>query len=115
MGAVQPLTTDPNSLASGGDWSPDGTRIVFHRCVAGRSGCQYDLFVMAADGTNQQNLTNTPNSNEEFPAFTPDGSKVGFMTDRDGNWEVYLMNADGTNPVNVTNNPARDVGPDFKS
>jgi Tol biopolymer transport system component len=70
---------------------------------------------MNADGTNEQNLTNAPTSNEARAAFTADGTRIGFDTDRDGNLEVYLMNADGTNPVNLTNYPAAvDGEPDFR-
>ncbi|MBU7017297.1 MAG: PD40 domain-containing protein [Theionarchaea archaeon] len=41
------------------------------------------------------------------------GSKVVFVSDRDGNYEIYVMNADGTDQVNITNNPADDRDPDW--
>lgn len=41
-------------------WSPDGTQIAF---VSTRAG-EFDVYVMAADGTNQRNLTNAPASEE---------------------------------------------------
>src|SRR5215204_1968053 len=37
-----------------------------------------DLWVMDADGTNQTNLTNTPDTNEGQPAWSPDGTKIAF-------------------------------------
>jgi Tol biopolymer transport system component len=35
------------------------------------------------------------------PSWSPDGRKVAFTTNRDGNADVYIMDADGSNPVNL--------------
>ncbi|MCA1600706.1 MAG: hypothetical protein LC776_03330 [Acidobacteria bacterium] len=39
-------------------WSPDGTKIMFHRRVGGRG--QFQLFVINADGTDEKQLTSPP-------------------------------------------------------
>ena len=44
-------------------------------------------------------------------AWSPDGSKIVFDSNRDGNDEIYVMNADGSGQTNLTNNPARDFLP----
>src|SRR5690242_11022074 len=36
------------------------------------------------------------------PVWSPDGQKLAFMSNRDGNWEIYLVNADGSNLQNLT-------------
>ena len=33
---------------------------------------------------------------EVAPAWSPDGRKIAFVSDRDGTYEVYVMNADGS-------------------
>ena len=65
---------------------------------------------MDADGSNQTRLTNNPASDAQ-PAWSPDGTKIAFNSDRDGNFEVYVMDADGSNQTRLTNNPADDGGP----
>lgn len=47
------------------------------------------------------------------PAVSPDGSRIAFVSTRDGNAEIYVMDADGTNLTRVTNDPQPDGRPVF--
>ena len=58
----------------------------------------------------QTRLTNN-GAVDSYPAFSPDGSKILFTSDRDGNSEIYSMNADGSGQTNLTNNEAADYSP----
>ncbi len=64
------------------------------------------------DALNLINLTNNP-SNNSTARFSPDGTKIAFLSDRDGNSEIYIMNTDGSAQTNLTNNPAGDYNPEF--
>jgi TolB protein len=79
-------------------------RIVFaSRAIGGT----YDVFSINPDGSGLVNVTNHP-ANDRDPAISPDGTKIIFRTDRDGNDEIYSMNANGTNPIRLTNDPQQD-------
>jgi Tol biopolymer transport system component len=70
---------------------------------------------MDIDGANVTNLTNNL-ANEDAPAWSPDGSRIAFASDRDGdNFEIYVMDADGANVTRLTDNPAEDDSPSWTS
>jgi TolB protein len=83
-------------------------QIVFWR-YSDREGSA-EIYVVNADGSNVTNLTNHP-ANDSFPAWSPDGTRIAFVSDRDENQEIYLMNADGSNQTRLTDSPYYDDWP----
>jgi len=65
---------------------------------------------MDADGGHLTRLTDSRGL-DDYPVYSPDGNRLAFMSNRDGNFEIYLMNADGTDPVNITQHTALDNFP----
>ncbi|MEX0290051.1 MAG: TolB family protein [Flavobacteriaceae bacterium] len=51
--------------------------------------------------------------NNRYASYSPDGNKIIFESDRDGNWEIYLMDADGTNQKRLTANEDADRRPSW--
>jgi Tol biopolymer transport system component len=45
------------------------------------------------------------------PAWSPDGMRIAFYSERDGNAEIYVMNADGSDVQRLTNSPADEGYP----
>jgi len=72
----------------------------------------WDLYIMRSDGSDPVRLTNTP-SNETLPVLSPDGRKIAFVSDRDGNREVYVMNRNGSDQTNLSRNAADDWTPSW--
>ena len=86
-------------------WSHDGTRIAYFRYVSGSYQYNYEVYVMNADGSNQVNVTNSPNTCDWLPDWSPDDSKIAFTRWTTPYEEyIYVMNADGTDAHAVTGN-----------
>jgi len=107
--ASHPTCLTSNSAADDEpEWSPDGTQIVFMswRDVRPEDGPSpnTEIYVINADGSNERNLTNHV-ARDQNPSFSPDGSRIVFVSDRDAqfNTDLYLMNVDGSGVVRLTN------------
>lgn len=106
-------------------WSPDSQRIAWN-CTMGKmlptGQGDFEICVASADGSGLTQLTDTAGSNK-YPSWSPDGSKILFVSTRNG-WptlpeyeppgyepgefgdeEIFIMNDDGTDQRNLTNNP----------
>ena len=100
------FNTDPT-------WFPGGQRIIFSRSE--------DIYAMILDlgGDPTGKLTRlTRNASaERQPSVSPNGRKIAFTSDRDGDFDVYVMKArpeSRTNrPVKLTQNTTFDLAPDW--
>jgi TolB protein len=45
---------------------------------------------------------------DTWPVWSPDGKKIAFTSNRDGNYEIYLMNPDGSEQRNISQHPGQD-------
>ena len=95
---LQPLFTGSAHLS----FSPDGEKLVIALFRQGVDNSR-EIFVVNVDGTGLTQLTDN-DAVETEPIFSPDGSKIAFISTRDDNqgFEIYIMNADGTNQTRLT-------------
>jgi Tol biopolymer transport system component len=69
-----------------------------------------EVYTINVDGSGEKRLTDSPGL-DAFPAWSPDGERIAFATDRDGNWELYVMEADGAEQRRLTNTPEDESSP----
>ncbi|HAY22277.1 MAG TPA: hypothetical protein DCY27_08940 [Desulfobacterales bacterium] len=68
------------------------------------------IWIMRGDGSDPKRLTEE-RANDTSPTWAPDGRRLAFVSDRDGNREIYAMKADGSEQVNLTRHGAEDMTP----
>ena len=88
-----------------------GTRLLRQPTISSKSiSFVYadDLWIVDRDGGDAKRLTSHEGT-ESFPHFSPDGSKIAFSAQYDGNTDVYVVNAEGGEPKRLTFHPNDDI------
>lgn len=94
---THPVSAAPTTLAR----QPDlhGDRIAFVHAE--------DIWTVPAAGGVARRLT-FHEGEEKSPRFSPDGSRIAFTGEYDGNADVYVMNPEGGNITRLTYHPGAD-------
>lgn len=99
--------------SEGSDFDPSlnraGKTLVF---ASTRHSHTPDIYIKDIDGVAVTQLTSDPASDVQ-PAFSPDGRRVAFATDRTGNWDIWVVNIDGHQAVQITTSAAHEVHPSW--
>lgn len=107
-GANQRRITVGRQLNVSPTWSPDARSIAY---TSWRTGFP-DIFVSRIyEGTMTNPAKGTASAHNSLPMFSPDGTRLAFMSNRDGNNEIYIVNVDGSGLRRLTNHPNIDATP----
>ena len=96
------------------DWSPDGRSIAFanldpeHR---GISVAEVDDALAGEESAVRIVTEADADVPEEAPAWSPDGARIAFTSQRSGSSDVWVVDADGTHMRDLTPKPSLDDSP----
>ncbi len=69
-----------------------------------------EIYLQRTDGVSVIQLT-SDNADNVNPAFSPDGRRIAFASNRAGSWNIHVMDIDGRNLIQLTSGPAQDLQP----
>jgi dipeptidyl aminopeptidase/acylaminoacyl peptidase len=84
--------------------SPDGKKIVYVRRFADpMTDRRYaNLWIINSDGSDHRPLT-TGNRNDVSPRWSPDGTRLAYLSDGDGKQQIYIRWMDSGQTARITN------------
>ena len=65
----------------------------------------YDIYSMDSSGPGSAARLTTHAASDLDPAWSPDGLRIAFTSQRDGNDDIYVMNANGSDQKRLTTRP----------
>lgn len=89
-------------------WSPDDSMLVFHTCRGSTCG----IFKGSSNGGDAIPVIGDDGG---LPAWSPDGKKIVYQKDTDGQKQLFLINPDGTGKRQLTSGAALHVDADWSS
>jgi len=105
-GSAKTRLTFHQARDSDATWSPDYTKVVFasERGSTDPEVPNRDIYWVYADGSGVATRLTNAEGKDYDPSWSPDGTRIAFVSKRDGDWDIYLVNPNGTGLVNLSNN-----------
>jgi len=89
--ARRPSRVDAGNLIEQFALSPKGERALF--------AARGDIFSVPIEKGPVRNLTNSSGAHDKWPAWSPDGSQIAYISDQSGEEEIWVVPQDGSGPA----------------
>ena len=94
-------------INAGAEWSPDGTEIAL---TLSKEQGNSDIYALDVNGSIVRRMTRHW-AIDVSPSYSPDGSKVAFVSARLGTPQIFAMDREGGEPVRLTQRGGHNVSP----
>jgi tricorn protease len=94
---MMPHWEDVSARVTRMELSPTGKRVLLE--------ARGEIFTVPGDKGDTRNLTRTSGSAEHEPAWSPDGKRIAYFSDRSGEYQILIEDQDGIAPPRVIDLP----------
>jgi tricorn protease len=89
--ALRPRWVKVQNRIGGAGLSPTGARAVFE--------ARGEIFTVPASKGEIRNITRSSAVNDRYPAWSPDGKSIAYLSDESGEYEIHIRSQDGKGEV----------------
>jgi Tol biopolymer transport system component len=109
-GRITPLLPNSTSFDFSPAYSPRGRWIALVR--RSTPGTDSDIYRVNLETHRAMRVTTTK-ADDEGPAWSPDGRRLAYTSNADGQFDIFVINADGSGRRQLTNSPGDDYDPSW--
>ncbi len=100
-----------NTFAEAPVWSPDASIIAFDGVP--NSDVLRDIFLVTVSPNPEQWALTSQPGYDCYPSFSPDGERIVYMAEHEGNRDLFIMDMDGNDVAQLTDEPTYDYEPNW--
>ena len=105
-------STNDEAYTSALQLNTAGDTLVFAQKIGGSSDNNTEIFTIGVDGGNLKRVTSN-SFWDLYPAWSPDGTQIAFLSKREKDLDIYVMNTDGSNQRKLYDSGSNDADIDW--
>lgn len=106
---IRQITDNDDLIGAIPAFSPSGAKIAFTGIDVSNRDIRH-IYTINADGTEETQITTHPSS-QQFPGWSPDGARITYMSNEDGDFEIFTIDVATRTKTQLTFNDVDDAFP----